>query len=162
MSFELEIKNYSVLTYSPKWATEFERLNKQWIEKYFKMETLDEEMLSQPEEHILKEGGQIFFAITETGECIGTCALKRMSESQAEFTKMAVEENLRGLGVGQRLMDASLEYAKSHGFKDILIISNTSLDAAIHLYKKNGFQVKHIGPGTGYERGDIVLTLSFN
>lgn len=158
----LNTLEYKIIPFHPNYALEFERLNKQWIEKYFKLEAIDQEVLSDPQTQVIDPGGQIFFAVTDQGCCLGTCALKRLSENQVELVKMGVEENLRGLGVGQKLIEECLKYAKTQGFKSVLIISNTSLKAAIHLYKKNGFQVTALNADTDYERGDIVLELKFH
>jgi hypothetical protein len=42
------------------------KLNRSWIEKYFVMEPVDEEVVSNPEEHILHDGGTILFAAIMT------------------------------------------------------------------------------------------------
>ena len=51
----------------------FEKYNRYWIEKYFVMEPVDEFVLTDPEEALLKPGGAILMA-TYDGEVVGTVA----------------------------------------------------------------------------------------
>ena len=52
-----------ILTYQPEHQPWFEKLNRDWIEKYFWMEPIDFEVLQHPHEHILKTGGTIFMGV---------------------------------------------------------------------------------------------------
>lgn len=50
--------------YEPKWRDDFVRLNRDWIEHYFRLEEADLHTLSAVEETILKPGGEIFLPST--------------------------------------------------------------------------------------------------
>lgn len=65
----------TIIEYMAAHQSDFERLNRNWIEKYFWMETVDFEVLGKPEEHILRNGGFIFMSQYEN-EMAGTVALK--------------------------------------------------------------------------------------
>ncbi len=103
-----------IVNYQPKYQTHFEKLNRQWIEEYFEMEPLDEFVLTHPEDAILKNGGAILMAIYNE-EVAGTVALRKLNEVTFEFTKMAVDKNLRRKGIGEELSYASFQKAWNLG-----------------------------------------------
>jgi hypothetical protein len=64
-----------ILNFQPEHQPWFEKLNRDWIEKYFWMEPIDFDVLQHPAEHILKKGGAIFMALMDK-EMAGTAAVK--------------------------------------------------------------------------------------
>lgn len=75
--------------YKPEYKNDFIRLNKEWIETYFKIEASDIETFSHVDD-IVEQGGQIFLALYK-GKVVGCCALKYHDEKQSyELAKMAV------------------------------------------------------------------------
>ena len=85
-----------IVPYKPEYQPHFERLNKAWLNKYFRVEPIDEWVLTNPEEAILKDGGTIIFA-EYADQIIGTAALKLIQPGTYELTKMAVDEAFQGL-----------------------------------------------------------------
>ncbi len=67
-----------IVTYAESLASEFARLNRAWIERYFTLEAADLELLDNPCEKIILPGGQIFFAHIH-GITVGTCAAQKLS-----------------------------------------------------------------------------------
>lgn len=133
----------------------FKTLNYEWLEKYFAVEPVDEIMLSNPRKEIIDKGGYIFFA-EDNDEIVGTVALINLGGSSFELGKMAVTEKVQGLGIGKRLMEHCLEFAKQNGAKKVLLYSNRKLGSAIHLYTKYGFVEVSVEPGH-YQRADIKM-----
>lgn len=145
--------------YRPEHRHWFELLNREWIERYFRMEPVDVDVLTKPETTILGRGGYILMA-SYPPEIVGTVALKRVSDDVFEFTKMAVLEGYRGKGIGRSLSEAALEKAKDVGAKKVILYSSTKLANAIALYRKLGFrEVPVDGP---YERSDIKMEIYIN
>jgi len=129
----------TIIPYSQEHQPWFEKFNRAWIEAWFSMEPLDEWVLTNPEEAILKDGGDILMASCN-GEIAGTVALRKLGPRVFEFTKMAVAENFRRKGIAEALTYASLERAKALGATKVVLYSNTKNAAAIQLYEKIGFQ----------------------
>lgn len=144
--------------FRPEYRAAFRDLNLEWIRTYFKVEPKDVEQTNHPEA-CLEAGGHILFAV-RNGEAIGTCALYKMSETEFELAKMAVRPDCRGLGVGDKLMEAVERWARVAGAHELMLLSNTILEPAIALYIKHGFEVTKLGPHPDYERSNIEMRKS--
>lgn len=133
----------------------FKDFNVAWLEKYFFVEPIDEEIFSDPVGYILDKGGYIFFA-KYGNEIAGTCALIKLGNGEYELAKMAVDEKFQGKKIGHRLIEVTIEKAKELGLQKIMLYSNTKLQPAIHLYKKFGFVEVPI-TNFGYKRSNIKM-----
>ena len=145
-------------TYRSEYAKDFESLNMAWIEKYFVPETHDLEQLSEPEEYIIAQGGEIVFAIYDD-KVVGTCALIKTGEQEFELAKMAVSSEYQGLKIGYELGVYAIKKAKEMGAKRIWLESNRKLKPAISLYLKLGFKEIPIDTATPYARADIRMEI---
>lgn len=152
----MEKAHLEIVHYESAHQSAFEKLNRNWIEKYFWMEAIDEQVLQHPETHILKNGGAILMALFQH-EVAGTVALKYVTPGVFEFTKMAVAEYHQGKKIGEALAHAAIQTAKERGAKKIILYSNTKLHKAITLYRKLGF--KEVALDGPYKRSDIKMEL---
>lgn len=149
-----------ILNYGPDYQQYFERFNRHWIEKYFVMEPVDEFVLTNPDEALLKPGGAILMA-EYAGEIAGTVALRKVDDTTYEFTKMAVDEKFQRKGIAEALSYASFEKAKELGAAKVILYSNSQLTPAISLYEKLGF--KHLPIGIGeYKRSDVKMEIDIS
>jgi ribosomal protein S18 acetylase RimI-like enzyme len=127
-----------IIPFKDELAIHFTNLNKAWVQKYFVMEPLDDEMLSNPGHYFIDKGSFIFFALYN-GEVAGTFALLKVSDTVFELSKMAVNEKFQGKNIGNAMMEFCLQEAKRLQLKKVILHSNTILGPAIHLYRKYGF-----------------------
>jgi hypothetical protein len=58
----MEGTTVEIVKYNPSHQKAFEKLNREWIEKYFWMEPIDFEVLQHPDKNIIDHGGEIFMA----------------------------------------------------------------------------------------------------
>ncbi len=131
-------KNLNIIEFRDDLAVHFRDLNVAWLQKYFSVEPIDEEMLSDPKHYIIDKGGYIFFA--EWNNAIaGTFALMKVESDVFELGKMAVEEKYQGKKIGNKMLEFAIEKCKSLGSEKLILYSNTRLEPAIHLYRKYGF-----------------------
>jgi len=145
-----------IQTYRGEHQPWFEKLNRNWIEKYFWMEPIDFDVLQHPDEHIIKKGGTIFMG-TFNKEIAGTAAVKFVEPGVYEFTKMAVDEKFQGKKIGKAIAEAAIKWSREAGAISIILYSNTKLETAIAMYRKLGFrEIPLDGP---YERSDIKMEL---
>lgn len=148
----------NIIGYLPEHQPWFEKFNRAWIEEWFTMEPLDEWVLTNPEDAIMKDGGEILMA-SYNGDIAGTVALRKLHEGVFEFTKMAVGENFRRKGIAEALTYASFEKAKELGATKVILYSNTKNAAAIKLYEKIGF--KHLPVENNvYARANVKMEIN--
>ena len=147
-----------IVDYQPHHQPYFEKFNRHWIEKYFVMEALDEFVLTNPEEAILKTGGTILMAFYD-GAVAGTVALRKVNDSLYEFSKMAVDEQFKRKGIAEALSYACFKRARELGAHEVILYSNSILKPAINLYRKLGFKQVPIGTGE-YKRSDVKMTIA--
>jgi len=154
------MNNIIIVEYNSSHQPYFEKFNREWIEKYFEMEPLDEFVLTNPDEAILKPGGAILMAEYD-GEIAGTVALRKIDDQTYEFTKMAVDERFRRRGIAERLCYASFDKAKELGAATIILYSNTKNAAAILMYEKIGFRHLKVEPGV-YKRANVKMVIDID
>ena len=152
-------RDIAIVQYEPRHAEAFRDLNLAWIKEYFAVEELDRQQLLDPEGLILRPGGAILVAEDSRG-VLGVCGLRYDAPGRYEVTKMAVREDLRGCGIGRRLLGEIISHARQLGAEQLFIISNTVLAAAIHLYRELGFVEVPMSTQQEYTRGNIELELN--
>ena len=155
MSSQLEI-----IDFSPEYAADFRRLNLEWIEKYFEVEGLDTEQLSDPHKTFIQPGGAIVLGLYN-GEVVACCGLVKHDESVYEISKMAVIPKYHGRGFGREILSRIIVIAIGCGAQKLEIISNTVLGPAIALYKSVGFSEVAFN-SDAYDRGNIALELDLS
>jgi len=151
-----EARAVEVIPYEPRYRTDFKRLNLEWLERYFRVEPIDVAVLSRPEA-ILRNGGLILVARLRT-KIIGTCAVMFDSDRRYELSKMSVTAGYQGLGVGRRLLAATLEAFAVRGGGELFLETNSALKPAIALYESMGFVHAPRPPGpVHYDRSDVYM-----
>ena len=149
--------NLEIIPFNKKYTRDFYNLNIEWLTKYFYVEPYDEEVLSKPEQYIIKKGGYIFLARLNK-QVVGTFALMPLPEQNAfELTKMAVSPEYRGQKIGQKLLEHCIDFAKAEQFNRLLLYSSRKLENAIYLYRKFGFIEIEVEANCPYKRCDIKM-----
>jgi len=152
----------SLREFQPGDETAFRDLNVEWIERYFAMEPKDLAIIEHANERILSQGGRILLAFDNNGP-IGCCALVSMSPGEYEVAKMAVTTHAQGRGLGRKLLEATVELARSLGATRLYLETNHTLVPAISLYRKCGFTdvpTDRIVPSP-YVRADVFMERFF-
>jgi GNAT superfamily N-acetyltransferase len=147
-----------IVDYEPRHREAFRDLNLAWIEEYFVVEGPDRRQLSDPEGTILAPGGAILVA--ELGaEPVAVCALIVAGDGHFELAKMATRKDVRGTGVGRKVMTAAIEKARALGAHKLSLLSHHSLAPALALYRSVGFVDAAMPAGNEYERADVSMEL---
>ena len=153
-------KEIQIVEYTAEHRLRFKEINTQWIMRLYVMEEEDVKTVEDPEGYILKGGGKIYIALYK-GYPVGTCAYLNIGSNVYEMIKMAVDENYRGLKIGKRIGEESVQKIKELGAKKIILFSNKKNSAAaIQLYYKLGFTEVPLGVSE-FIRADIRMELNF-
>lgn len=86
--------------------------------------------------------GHVYFVISQNGKILGgagVAPLTGLESTTCELRKMYFKEEIRGLGLGQRLMSLCLVKAKELGYSQCYIETLENMKSARKLYEKNGF-----------------------
>lgn len=153
------LEEIKIVDYKPAYKRHFRALNKEWLNKYFRIEPEDEKIFNNPKGLILDKGGMIVFAKLE-GRVVGTAALIRHRNNVFELAKMAVVSDARHRFVGTKLTEAIIEKARDCGAKRLYLETGTKLKPAVNLYTKMGFKtVESIPIPRKFKRRRIVMCL---
>lgn len=151
----------TIVDYSDQYGDAFERLNVEWLEKYFEVEPIDKKILADPQRCILDQGGVILYACL-AADVVGTVALKYDGDGVFELTKMAVTERSQGLGLGRQLLCAAIRRFEQMGGQTLYLESNSDLAPALALYESAGFEHAARVSASDYRRSDVYMVYRGN
>src|SRR5271154_1326546 len=77
----------------------------------------------------------------QDGAPIGSVFIVKESDSVARLRMLIVEPKARGLGVGRRLVDECVRFARQAGYSEITLWTHSILIAARRIYASLGFQI---------------------
>ena len=104
----------------------------------FDLESKDSD-LKDLEESYLRSGGIFEVLEDRDGNLLGTYGLFRLDNTTCELRKMYFTPEIRGLGLGRRLLERAVDHARRLGYQRIVLETISALKAAICLYTHFGF-----------------------
>jgi GNAT superfamily N-acetyltransferase len=77
------------------------------------------------------------------GENVGTVMLVKEAADVARLRLLLVDPKARGLGLGTRLVEECIRFARAAGYRQITLWTHSVLTAARHIYEQAGFTLAH-------------------
>ena len=74
----------------------------------------------------------------------------RKSKTVAQLRMLILTPQARGLGLGARLTDECLAFARGKGYRKMVLWTNANLTAARDIYARRGFHLVTSEPYRGY------------
>src|SRR5262249_21937938 len=92
------------------------------------------------------------------GAIIGSVFVVRQSARVARLRLLLVEPSARGLGLGGRLVDECMAFARAAGYTKMTLWTQRELVAARHIYEKAGFRIVAEKPINTFGRASVAET----
>jgi GNAT superfamily N-acetyltransferase len=97
------------------------------------------------------------------GQNVGSVFLVKDSAEVARLRLLLVDPIARGRGLGTRLTDECIRFARERGYRSITLWTHKVLTAARHVYERAGFRLissesmRNFGRSVVSERWDLTL-----
>lgn len=85
------------------------------------------------------KGKSRFWIALDREKVVGTVGILDRGESIAKLRRMFVQKEYRGTGLGQKLLDTALQFARESGYVKIRLNTHANMKRAHHFYEKNKF-----------------------
>jgi GNAT superfamily N-acetyltransferase len=90
------------------------------------------------------------------GERVGSVFVVQKTTTVAQLRLLILTPHARGQGLGGRLVDECIAFARARHYRKLLLWTNGHLQAARAIYKSRGFQLTASETFQGYGRKDLV------
>ncbi len=94
------------------------------------------------------------------GEPVGCIFCVKKSATVAQLRCLLVEPRMRGAGVGTRLVDECVRFARRAGYRRMTLYTHKGLDPARRIYERAGFTLEKEEPAHTFGRDVVEQTLS--
>jgi putative acetyltransferase len=92
---------------------------------------------------LFQKEGAAYFVAEQDSELLGGGGIypsNGLPEDTCELVKMYLKPEARGMGLGKKLIEKSLQFAREAGYKNVYLESMPELKQALSTYAKFGFQ----------------------
>ncbi len=145
------LQNIIILPFQPKYQSEVKNLVLAGLAEHWGM--LDPSKNPDLNDISSSYSNGMFLIALQNNKIIGTGAVVPKSNNSAEIVRMSVVTNMRGNGVGKMILGKLCEYAKSNGYKRVILETTETWQEVVEFYKRFGFQITH------YLDGDVYFAL---
>jgi GNAT superfamily N-acetyltransferase len=126
------------------------------------LDTTFEPYVAKPlADFVLGGSGRLWIAEDET-RMVGSIALVEAGGGEGQLRWFLVVPEARGTGLGRRLLEEALAYARQRGLSRVFLWSFADLTDALRLYERAGFRTTQTRTGViwGAQRTEVRMDLA--
>ena len=120
-----------------------------------RFEALVAEIVAEFIQHLDSKHERCWIA-EKDGERVGSIFLVKKSAAIAKLRLLLVEPSARGLGIGKRLVEECVRFAREAGYKKIMLWTQSELSTARRIYQSAGFKLVAEEKHQSWGRKDLV------
>ena len=109
-----------------------------FLNRDLSFQSLEAELQDLGKKYSGNEGSSLVLLVD--GKVMGCVAYHKLTDTRCEMKRLYVKPEIRGLKAGEKLVEKIISVAKENGFSEMVLDTIEPLQAAIHLYKKMGFE----------------------
>ena len=111
--------------------------NDSTFKEYLEQQHYDNELMDLTQKYG-RPAGRLYIAFADEKAC-GCIGLRKVDDERCELKRLYVLPEMRGSGLGKKLVELIIEEAAGIGYKEIILDTLPFLKEAIEMYKKYGF-----------------------
>ncbi len=93
---------------------------------------------------------RMWIAEDAAGSTLGTVTVARISATEAQLRWFIVDGSARRKGIGRALLREAIVFARSSGYHSLFLWTVEGLEAALHLYRDEGFELTDVKPNSDW------------
>jgi GNAT superfamily N-acetyltransferase len=86
-----------------------------------------------------KDGRDALWVVEDVGSVLGSIGMLGRGAGDVQLRWFLLDPSLRGQGLGARLMDTALAFARGAGYRRVYLLTVSGLHRSAHLYARYGF-----------------------
>ncbi len=79
--------------------------------------------------------------VEKENEVVGSIAIVKFSDEQAQLRWLLLHPDVRGRGIGKKLVEDAIAFARKCGYSSIFLWTVDILPQAAHIYRSYGFKI---------------------
>ena len=84
--------------------------------------------------------GQSIWIVEDGERIVGSVAIVKFSEREAQLRWLLLDPEVRGQGIGRRLVEEALDFCRDAGYSSVFLWTVNTLPVAAKLYQSVGFR----------------------